>query len=424
MSQALVDPNKPLARPEWVAKLNEEGRMWDGAGMLGEMVPLDEASLLDGARRITGLTDFGEDDWREPFTVLLKSLEDEAQLNLTGRLATRSELLLWLRTRLKLTDLLKRHPEILDTPVVKPIFIAGLGRSGTSILQELLHQDPKLRTPLFWEAYFPVDSAESGGGDPVAQEAGHGVAHQWVRITPEIQTMHEVAGHLPAEDSSLWSFTFVSDSIMSFYQIPTYHAYVNRADADIVYKYHKRILQALQWKQPGRRWFGKSATYHLTHLPTLMKHYPDACIIQTHRDPLRIMSSVANLLRAFYWQRSDQAFDAPVFENLMVGEMTAKLLEHVMDERDEGVVPPNQIVDSRYQDLIDDPVAAIGKIYRAFDMEFDDAAAKRIRDYLAFKPKHKHGVHRYQPMDPKQIAENRPWFRRYQERYGVRDENG
>jgi hypothetical protein len=424
MPQQLVDPSKPLGRPEWVAKLNEEGRMWAGAGMLREMVPLDQRSLLDAAKSMTGLSDFGEDDWREPFEVLLKSLEEEAELTLTGRLATRSEIILWLRTRLMLTDLLKRHPEILDTPVEKPIFIAGLGRSGTSILQELLHQDPKLRTPLFWEAYFPVDSAISGGTDKRAQAAGHGIANQWVRITPEIQTMHEVAGHLPAEDSSLWSFTFVSDSIMSFYQIPTYHAYVNRADADIVYRWHKRMLQVLQWKQPGRRWFGKSATYHLTHLPALMKHYPDACIIQTHRDPLRIMSSVANLLRAFYWQRSDKDFDAPVFENLMVGEMTARLLEGVMEDRDRGVVPPGQIVDSRYQDLMTDPVAAIGKIYTAFGMAFDEAAAKRIRDYLAFKPKHKHGVHRYTPMDARQIAENRPWFRRYQERYAVPDENG
>ena len=247
MAQKLVDPAKPLTRPEWVAKLNEEGRMWEGAGMLREMVPLDAASLIGAARQLTGLTDFGEDDWCEPFEVLIKSLEEEAQLTLTGRLATRSEILLWLRTRLKLTDLLARHPEILDAPVEKPIFIAGLGRSGTSILQELLHQDPKLRTPLFWEAYFPVDSAISGGSDPVAQKAGDGVASQWTRIVPEIQTMHEVAGHLPAEDSSLWSFTFVSDSIMSFYQIPSYHAYVNRTPADIVYKYHKRILQALQW---------------------------------------------------------------------------------------------------------------------------------------------------------------------------------
>jgi len=423
MAQDLVDPGKKLDRPEWVARLNDEGRMWGKAGMLAEMVPLDERSLLDGARGLTGFDDFGDDDWREPFGILLKSLEEEAQLTLTGRLATRSELLLWLRTRLKLTDLLKRHPEILEKPVEKPIFIAGLGRSGTSILQELLHQDPNLRTPLFWEAYFPVDSAISGGNDPVAQEAGHGVASQWVRITPEIQTMHEVAGHLPAEDSSLWSFSFVSDSIMSFYQIPSYHAYVNKTPADIVYKYHKMILQALQWKQPGRRWFGKSATYHLTHLPTLMQHYPDACIIQTHRDPLRIMSSVANLLRAFYWQRSDQDFDAPVFEELLVGELTARQLERVMDLRDQGVIPAEQIVDSRYQDLMTDPVGAIEKVYRAFGMEFDDGAARRIRDYLAFKPKHKHGVHRYEPMSAEQVAKNRPWFRRYQERYGVPDED-
>jgi len=424
MTQRLIDPRKPLTRPEWVEKLNAEGRMWAEASMLGQLVPLDEASLLESARQLTGLDDFGEDDWREPLGVLLRALEGEAQLTLTGRLATRSELLLWLRTRLKLTWLLAQHPEILEEPIEEPIFIAGLGRSGTSILQELLHQDPRLRTPLFWEAYFPVDSAISGGTDPVAQTAGHGVASQWIRITPEIQTMHEVAGDLPAEDSSLWSFTFVSDSIMSFYQIPSYHDYVNRTDADIVYKYHKRMLQALQWKQPGRRWFGKSATYHLAHLPTLMKHYPDARIIQTHRDPLRIMSSVANLLRAFYWQRSDQDFDAPVFENLMVGESTAKQLEQVMEFRDQGVVPPNQIFDLRYQDLMTDPVAVIEKIYRAFDMDFDEKSAQRIRDYLAFKPKHKHGVHRYEPMSATQIAENRPYFRRYQQRYDVPDEEG
>jgi hypothetical protein len=422
MSQDLVDPSKPIPRPDWVQGINDEGRLWAKAGMLRDLVPLDEASLLDSARRMTGLTDFGEDDWREPFRILIRSLEEEAELNLMGRLASRSEILLWLRTRLMLTDLLRRHPEIFEAPVEKPIFIAGLGRSGTSILQELLHQDPALRTPLFWEVYFPVDSAVSGGSNETAKEAGHNLATQWIRVTPQIQTMHEVAGHLPAEDSSLWSFSFVSDSIMSFYQIPTYHEYVNKADADIAYKYHKQILQALQWKQPGRRWFGKSATYHLAHLPTLLKHYPDACLIQTHRDPLRIMSSVANLLRTFYWQRSDRDFDAPVFKDLLVGEFTARQLERVMELRDQGVVPPGQIVDSRYADLMSDPVAAIETIYRAFGMAFDERSAERIRRYLAFKPKDKHGRHDYEPMTQEQIARNRPYFKRYQERYAVPDE--
>src|SRR6202012_467693 len=102
MPQQLVDPSKPLGRPEWVDKLNAEGRMWHGAGMLREMAPLDERSLLDAAMSMTGLTDFGEDDWREPFAVLLTSLEEEPELPLTGRLATRSEIILWLRTRLML----------------------------------------------------------------------------------------------------------------------------------------------------------------------------------------------------------------------------------------------------------------------------------------------------------------------------------
>jgi len=421
MSQDLVDAKTPLPRPEWVSGMNVEGAYWRRAGMLSEMVPLDEYSLLESARRMTGLTDMGEDDWWEPFGVLLKSLEEEAQLHMVGRLAARSEILLWLRTRLKLIDLLNRHPEILEQPVEKPIFIAGLGRSGTSILQELLHQDPALRTPLFWEAYFPVDSAISGGTDAAAKENGHAIATQWTRIVPQIQSMHEVDGAIPAEDSTLWSFTFISDSIMSLYQIPSYHAYVNRADADLVYGYHKKILQALQWKAPGRRWFGKSATYHLTHLPTLLKHYPDAFIIQTHRDPLRIMSSVANLLRTFYWQRSDQDFDAPVFQNLLVGEATANLLNGVIDVRNR-IVPEGQIVDCRYQDLISEPVATVKSIYDAFGMRFDEAAANRIRDYLAYKPKDKFGRHNYQPMAPDQVRQNRPYFRRYQETYNVPDE--
>jgi hypothetical protein len=102
MSQDLVDAKTPLPRPEWVKGMNDEGRYWQCAGMLSEMVPLDARSLLDSARRMTGLDNMGEDDWQEPFEVLLKSLEQEAQLHMVGRLAARSEILLWLRTRLKL----------------------------------------------------------------------------------------------------------------------------------------------------------------------------------------------------------------------------------------------------------------------------------------------------------------------------------
>jgi hypothetical protein len=423
VKQTLVDPALRLPRPEWVQRINDEGRMWQAIGVLRQMVPLDADSLLEAARTSTGLVDFGGDAWREPFEVLVRSLDEEAELNLMGRLCSRSELLNLLQTRLKITALLRRHPEIEREPVAQPIFITGLPRSGTSILQELLWQDPRLRTPLFWETYFPVEAALAEGSErEVAIANGGALATQWIRVTPEIQAQHETAGHLPAEDATVWNYSFVSDAIMSFYQNPSYHAYVNAADPAIVYAHHRRLLQVLQWRQPGRRWFGKTL-FHLGNLPALFRAYPDARVVVTHRDPLRSMASVTNLLRTFYWQRSDRDFDAPGFEEITLGEPTARRLEDAMELRDRGLVPHAQIVDSRYQDLMEDPPAAVERIYRAVGLDFDADAAERIRHYLAFKPKHKHGVHRYRTFGAEETARLRPLFRRYQDRYGVPDED-
>ena len=389
--------------------------------MLADMVPITVGSLVDAARRETGLHDLGDDDWEEPLGVLVDSLNTEAQLNLIGRLTTRSELTLFIRNRLTITELVKRNPEIRRQPVVAPIIITGLPRTGTSILQEVLHQDPRLRTPLFWEIYFMGESAKSGGQDKEAQRLGDMVAQQWIRVMPAIQTMHETRGDIPAEDASVWNYSFISDAIMSFYQIPSYHAWVNQADPMVIYKYHRLALQALQWKVPGKRWFGKTL-YHLGCLPKLFEAYPDAQVITTHRDPLRSMASVTNLLRTFYWSRSDQEFDNPGFEEIMTGPATAARLEQVMKWRDEGAVPNDQIVDFRYQDLVDDPIRAARQLYAALDIPFDEDNASRVRSYLAAKPKHKHGVHGYRTMAPEQEARMRPYFQRYQQRYDVPNE--
>ncbi|MEZ4334100.1 MAG: sulfotransferase [Myxococcota bacterium] len=419
--QRFVDPRAPLPRPDWVREINREGGIWREAGMLSDMVPLDPESLLAAARRETGLDDFGAGDWREALEVLTGALESEADLNLMGRLCTRSELILWLRNRLKLVDLVARHPEIAEEPIEAPIFITGLPRTGTSILQELLWQDPRLRTPLFWETLHPVESARSGGRDEAARRSGDALIRQWIRVTPEIQTMHETAGDLPAEDATVWAYTLVSDHIQSFYQMPTYDAYVNAADPVPLYRAQKLFFQALQWRSSRRRWFGKTL-YHLGHLPALFEVYPDARVIHTHRDPIRSMASVTNLLRAFYWQRSDRDFDAPGFEEITTGAGTADRLEAVMRLRDEGAVPADRIVDSRYQDLMDDPVGSIERLYGALKIPYDDEVGARVRRYLDHKPKHKHGVHRYKGLPPDELAKVRPLFRRYQARYGVPDE--
>jgi hypothetical protein len=403
-------------RPEWLMALNREGSFFD----LPALVPLDAASLLHHACESTGLDDLGDDLWREPFSALINALEHEAQLTLMGRLMARSDIILWLSSRLQVVDLLKNHPEIYDEKITAPMVIVGLPRSGTSILFELLSQDPEVGVPLTWEAIMPCPppQRETYNTDPRIDKA-HELVTQWNRVAPEFASMHEMGGQIPAECGQLMTGTFISDHIASLHQTPSYSRWCGQADYLPVYQYHKQILQILQWKNPRQRWLLK-APEHQVHLDTLLQVYPDARIVQTHRDPIKCMASTTSLIGTLYHMRSDQPFNAEIFENIIMGEATAQRLEHVMAQRDSGVVPQANIADSRYQDLMDDPMACIEAIYSHFDISLSGTARDKMLTYLAGKPKGKFGVHRYQ-VDMHR-ASDRPLFRRYQERYKIPDE--
>jgi hypothetical protein len=402
--------------PDWLQAMNTEGSYMN----LGAVVPLDENSLIDHACRSTGLTDFGDELWREPFQVLVKALEEEARLTLMGRLMARNDIILWLSTRLQVTDLLKAHPQILDEQVITPMVIVGLPRSGTSILFELLAQDPEVGVPLMWEALQPCPPPEAASYDSDPRiEMADKLFTQWNRVAPEFASMHEMRGDIPAECGLLMAGTFISDHNASLHQTPSYSMWLAKADFLPVYEYHKTILQILQWKNPRSRWLLK-APEHQVHLDTLLEVYPDACIVQTHRDPIKCMASTTSLMGTLYYMRSDQAFNAEMFENIIMGEATAQRLEHVINQREAGIVPEANIADSRYQDLMDDPMACIESVYRHFGMTLSESARAAMLNYLASKPKGKFGKHSYQ-VDQKR-SRDRPLFKRYQQRYGVPDE--
>ena len=406
----------PPPHPDWLVAMNREGSYLD----LEAVVPLDEASLLQHACRTTGLDDFGDDLWREPFRVLIKSLEEEAQLTLMGRLMARSDIILWLSTRLRVTDTLKQHPQILDEEITAPMVIVGLPRSGTSILYELLSQDPEVGVPLMWEALQPCPPPEAGTytSDPRIEQA-HNLFTQWQRVAPEFASMHEMRGDIPAECGLLMAGTFISDHCASLHQTGSYSAWCMAADYRPVYEYHKTVLQILQWKHPRGRWLLK-APEHQLHLDTLLQVYPEARIVQTHRDPIKCMASTTSLMGTLYYMRSDQAFNAEMFDNIIMGSATARRLEHVMEQRESGIVPAGRIADSRYQDLMDDPMACIANIYAHFGMTLSGEARQRMLDYLRDKPQGKFGRHNYQ-VDAGRVGD-RPLFKRYQTFYNVPDE--
>ncbi len=236
----------PPPRPYWVRLLNQVGsNLGDGSAL----VPLDEASLIGAAQRFTGLDDFGDEAWREPFAILLADIENEANLNLTGRLLTRYDLVRSLVFRLRMAEAEKRQPQILDEEIREPIIVAGLGRTGTSILHELMAQDPRLRAPLGWEMRYPAvlpDDEDSR----VAMTAAE--VDLWLEVVPEFAPIHEIAVDGPDEDSVGHEHAFASQVWGATNRAPNFDMWMATKGWTQAFAFERRLLQHLQFRRPGR----------------------------------------------------------------------------------------------------------------------------------------------------------------------------
>lgn len=389
-----MSTSSSAARPAWVDGVNALGANLGGAEHL---IALDADALLAAARSATGLDDFGDDGWREPFAVLTDALAREAKLNTVGRLLTRAELVRVLANRLRLVDLWKREPEILAGEVRAPIFIVGTARSGTSILHEVLAQDPRLRSPATWEIFYSVPPPEAATCATDARIAG--TDHEvklWHEIAPEYLTMHANAAVHPQECIFLMAHELASEHFSGVHDVPSYALWLATHDLGPSFRFHRRMLQTLQWRHPGERWLLKAPS-HLTVLPALFAVYPDARVVFTHRDPAKTVPSTASLMATLRRMRRDHV-DANAIAKLILRGV-AMGLEKMMAERASGAIPDAQFVDLRYADLMRDPLAAVRAVYERLDMTLPAEVADRMRAYLAAKPRAKHGEHRYRLED-------------------------
>jgi hypothetical protein len=406
---------QPPPRPEWLATFLADTRSWDARAV----APLEAEELVATAIRNTGLEDFGADDWREPFEVLLRSIDREADLNLFGRIWTRQDLLLFLKTRLEIEAAYRAHPEIEDEVIDRPVFVTGLPRSGTSILFELLAQDPQFMAPANWELVLPCPPPEAATyrDDPRVPRA-HDLITQPGRVTPTFRAMHELGAWIPNECGVAFRMSFRSQHLAATFAVPSYAAWLYAADQRPAYAHYRRLLKLLQWRNPRAHWLLKSPE-HQSYLPTLFEVFPDARVIVTHRDPLRAQGSVTNVLGTFYWMRSDQPLDAQAFEELLTPEGTAARLEAMIEWIESRRVPPAQLTHSRYADLMSAPLAALARVYEGVGATFDDAARAAVERYLREKPQHKFGAHRYEVERADRV---RRLFARYQSYFDVPSE--
>jgi len=384
-----------------------------------------EAMVAEATRRTGGLDDFGEGPFLEPMALFLESLEREARLSELGRLMARERVLLHTVNRLGYVSDRKRFPAIADERIVAPVFIIGFPRTGTTILHDILAQDPDSRAPLTWETMFPSPPPEAATAatDPRIERCAATMPTPATETERDRQfrAMHPMGATLSQECVTMMGETMCTPLFHNQFRVPTYEDWVDQdADWSHVYSFHRRQLQHLQWHNHRDRWVLKTGA-HMWGLEHLLRTYPDARIVFTHRDPVKSVTSYASLTALVRSKGSDEVDRFEVAE-----DWTARLklvIERTMAVRNRGSYPQAIFYDMHFSDFVADQFAAVTDIYAALGLPMTDEAALRMKAFIADNPKGKHGLHLYTPeeygIDPAVVRRD---FRAYIEQFGLAPE--
>lgn len=403
-----------------IGGLNAVSRVAANDGRL--LVTLNREKLLEKCRRLTGLDDFGDTSFLIPLDILLRSFEEDAQLNLIGRITVHCEMVRMLCNRLCMQRDRLLFPGIVLERIRQPIFITGLPRSGTTFLHALLSQDPACRAPRVWEVMHPSPPPETASClvDPrigrTRKELG------WIDVLmPGFEKCHTIEAMLPQECIAMTDHSFLSYVFESMFYVTSYRSWHDAQDKGPAYQYHRRFLQHLQWRCPGEYWVLKAPS-HLMALTSLFEVYPDAQIVMTHRDPLKVLpscASFAHVMRA--------PFTGPIDLKVLGAEVSRRWADSarlVMQLRTERKELQDRFFDVSYPDLSRDPMAVVRGIYRHFHRDLSREAREAMQLHIARHPKDKMGAHHYSleqfGLDP---GTERRKFEEYIEYFGVAPES-
>lgn len=356
-------------------------------------VTLSAADLLAEARAATGLQDFGPMEFLERLELLCDEWGSDTGLNNLGRLGLRNKLLLFAKNRLLIHDLLQRHPEIHDVRIDAPIIVAGLPRSGTTHLLNLMAADKRLRSLPLWESYEPVplpgEAALPDGTDPRYQRC----LDQWQtmqQMTPHLAAMHPMNPEHIHEELELMGPDYASYNFEWLCMCPRWRDHYYATDQTPHYEYMKIVLKILTWQDGDdgsrTRWVLK-CPQHLEQLPVLQKVFPDATVAVTHRDPVSVIRSAATMI-AYGQRMSRDAVDTGAVINYW-SDRVLHLLQACA--RDRHVWPEAQSVDVPFHEFMADDIGMVEKIYAKAGLPMTEEAATQLRQFMDAHPRGKHG---------------------------------
>lgn len=357
---------------------------------------LDESSILAEACARAGLSDFGDESFREPLRRTLHAFDTEANLNEAGRIAQRERTIGLLTNRLRVEDWLRRHPEILDEKIHAPIVIAGLPRTGTTMLHRVISQDPGIYAGLWYELRNPAPFPEGDfrKDDPRIPDARAQV-EQILETLPELARVHPWDHAGADEEIMLLEYTFLSTMALSAACVPELAKWISQQDQRPAYRYLEKLLKFLQWQkrqagQRGDRWVLK-APYHLAFIDVLFETFPDATVVQTHRDPLETIPSYASMSLSLWRLAADDP--DPVAVGREWGGWVRRALRRCLELRESRY--PDRFVDVWYGDALRDPIGEVRRIYAFVGRELPPETEERMRRWLSENARDKRAPHEY-----------------------------
>src|SRR5215469_2261933 len=336
--------------------------------------PLHADELLESALKRGGRRDFADRTFIHPFEHLLKACNEEADLSVFGARALRIDILRCLRNVLLFDEMEAARPSILERPIQAPVFITGMPRSGTTFLHRLILQDPGTIPPRLFQLVYPYASQASFAAT---------LLKRWVSlqltlfrlIAPALNALHPVTVVSPEECTDITAHVFQSLRFDAMYRVPSYNRWLERSGFLAAYRFHRRFLQHLDAQLPARRWILKSPD-HLFALDDIRKVYPDARLVLVHRDPVRVLASVAKLTEVLR-----RPF-ARSIDRIEIGrEVSASWLDGA--QRMRGLsLHGDAALHLNYKRIVARPIDAVRAVYRHCDLVLTEEAEGRMRSWL------------------------------------------
>lgn len=368
-------------------------------------------------------TEFGPDQFMAGLTILLSALENEAQLSLFGRVAVRYDTIRCIRNLMRMSQEEARDARIITTPIRRPLIVTGLPRSGTTFLHRLLDCDPRTRSPSVWQTMAPYPPEH--GADRRIQKAERDL-RAFARFAPGFRDVHPLTARMPQECTEITAQIFQSLRFDTTYRIPSYLAWQDAQGHALAYRFHKRFLQHLQHQSgddpDAVQWVLKCPD-HVFALDAIRATYPDARIVFVHRDPLKVLPSVAKLTEILR-QPFTRAQDKPEIGAQVTGRWHQGVEAMMQAAGEQGSRrQPSDICHIHYRDLTAAPLDTITGLYRHFEMELSPEAATAMTAEAnrAKRGGYARNVYRFDDHGLDAGRERR-FFARYMKRFDVAEE--